>query len=72
MIGESVGGLVARSTGVRGCWLKLKSCSRLPSTGSSSWTSGRPSVFGLSRTPPRKSSSMNLRYASLLSVWWSM
>jgi hypothetical protein len=33
---------------------------------------GRPSVFGLSRAPPRKSSSMNLRYASVVSVWLSI
>src|SRR5436853_557157 len=34
--------------------------------------SGRPSVDGSIRSPERKSSSMNFRYASKLSVWWSM
>ena len=34
--------------------------------------SGRPSVRGSRRWPPRKSSSMNFAYASKLSVWWSM
>jgi hypothetical protein len=63
--GESVRGLVGNRTGARGDWSKLKSCTRLPMTGSSSRTSGRgsgrPSVFGLRRAPPKKSSSMDLK-----------
>jgi hypothetical protein len=34
--------------------------------------SGRPSVAGSMRCPPRKSSSMNFMYASNESVWWSI
>jgi len=63
--GESVGGLVGSSSGGRGGWLKLKSCAMFPRIGRVSRTSGRrsgrPSVWGLSRAPPRKSSSMNFR-----------
>ena len=63
--GESVGGLVAASTGGRGAWLKSKSLVMLPRIFSFSRTSGRgsgrSSVLGFSRDPPRKSSSMNLR-----------
>src|SRR5215510_12107628 len=54
-----------RISGARGGWLKLKSWSRLPRMEAFSRTlgrgSGRPSVAGLSRAPPRKSSSMNFR-----------
>ena len=57
-------GCVGSRTGCRGGWLKSKSAYRLPSTVASSLTSGRgsgrPSVFGSSRAPFRKSSSMNL------------
>ena len=65
MDGESVGGLVGSNTGDRGACLKSKSLTTLPRTFSSSRTSGlgsgRPSVLGLRREPPKKSSSMNLR-----------
>jgi hypothetical protein len=33
--------------------------------------SGRPVGLRVDARPPRKSSSMNFRYASKLSVWWS-
>ncbi len=65
MLGESVGGLVGSRTGARGDWLKSKSLVMLPRIFSFSRTSGRgsgrPSVLGLRREPPRKSSSMNFR-----------
>src|SRR5436305_8451626 len=57
-------GLVDSTNPGRGDWLKSKSLSRLPSIEAFSRTSGRgsgrPSVLGLRRCPPRKSSSMNL------------
>ena len=68
-------GCSGSSSGRRGFSRKSKSCSRSPRIRSFSRTSGRgsgrPSVFGLSRRPWRKSSSMNLRYASKLRIWWS-
>ena len=70
--------LVAGSSGARGAarlWVKSKSRARSPSCGAFSRTSGggrggRRSR-GSMRAPPRKSSSMNFRYASWLRVWWS-
>ena len=57
------GGRVGRITGDRGACEKSKSAERSPSCGAFSRTSGRgsgrPSVFGSRRWPPRKSSSMN-------------
>jgi hypothetical protein len=59
------GGCSGRSSGGRGFWSKLKSSARLPRILAFSRTkgreSGRPSVFGLSRCPCRKSFSMNFR-----------
>src|SRR5258708_34187918 len=67
------GGLVGNTIGERGDWLKSKSDSRLPRMEASSRTSGRgsgrPSVLVSRRWLFRKSSSMNFRYASKLSVW---
>jgi hypothetical protein len=58
-------GCKGRIMGGFGGWLKLKSCVRSPRIAAFSRTSGRgsgrPSVSGLSRCPPRKSSSMNFR-----------
>ena len=69
-------GYGSRISGGRGVWSKSKSCARSPRIGTFSRTygrgSGRPSVVGSSRWPSRKTSSMNFRYASKLSVWWSM
>src|SRR6185437_5517791 len=70
------GGWSGRMSGGRGFWPKSKSWTRLPRIFAFSRTSGResgrPSVRGLMRRACRKSSSMNLRYASELSTWWSM
>jgi hypothetical protein len=59
------GGLVGRISGGLGGWEKSKSLAKLPRWGASSRTrgrwSGRPSVRGSMRAPPRKRSSMNLR-----------
>src|SRR6185437_2840833 len=64
-LGESVGGFVGNGTGARGAWLKSKSLAMLPRIDASSRTSGRGSgrlsVFGFRREPPRKSSSRNFR-----------
>src|SRR5713226_1992045 len=61
-------GFGSNTRGARGGWLKSKSDSRMPSAGLFSRTSGResgrPSVFGSSRAPPRNASSMNFTYAS--------
>src|SRR5581483_6441174 len=63
------------SGGSGGCE-KSNSFMRSPSAGASSRTvgreSGRPSVAGSSRRPPRNRSSTNFRYASNDSVWWSI
>ncbi len=60
-----VRGYGCRSTGGRGGCVKSKSCVRSPRMATFSRTvgrgSGRPSVRGSRRCPPRKSSSMNLR-----------
>src|SRR2546430_14116281 len=65
-------GLVGNTMGERGDWLKSKSDNRLPRMEASSRTSGRgsgrPSVLGSRRWLFRKSSSMNFRYASKLSI----
>jgi len=69
---RSVLGVVESSSGERGDWVKSKSAVRSPRALTFSRTvgrgSGRPSVLGLRRCPPMKSSSMNFRYASKLSV----
>src|SRR5215510_13847587 len=66
----------SRISGDSGAWLKSKSFVRSPSNDRLSRTlgreSGRPSVAGSRRAPPRKSSSMNLRYASNDTVWESI
>ena len=63
-------------SGGRGFRVKSKSAARSPRIFAFSRTSGRgsgrPSVLGSIRWPPRKSSSMNLLKASNESTWWSM
>ena len=65
MVGESVGGLVGSSSGGRGAWLKLKSSDQVAQDRLVLADVGpgiRAAVGrGLSREPPRKSSSMNFR-----------
>src|SRR2546430_9010417 len=69
---RSVAGCGFRISAGRGFCLKLKSRTSVPRIAWFSRTSGResgrPSVNGSNRCPRRKSSSMNLTYASKLSV----